>query len=208
LTDRVPPQIEHLTASLARHGVKYIIFGSGGAFLYGANVSPGDLDVCPALDEENLNRLGSVLKEIKARPRVIPGWMTADASAAWTPEPPTEANLDHLFETAFGDFDVVPRPYGPNGKIDRFDFIRLSEQAVTVEIFGETVRIAGIDDLVASKLSQRRVEVIAAPRQRLESHARASATARPAAESIALEGLRQVVAWVFRPRRVRQPQLH
>jgi hypothetical protein len=156
LTDRVPPVIEQLIASLARQGVEYIIFGSGGAFLYGANVSPGDLDVCPALDTDNLERLGCMLIDVKARPRVTPGWMTVEASAVWTPEPPTEANVDHLFETAFGDFDVVPRPYGPNGKIDRFDYDRLCEQAVTVEIFGETVRIAGIDDLVASKLSRRR----------------------------------------------------
>jgi hypothetical protein len=156
LTDRVPPEIERLVASLTRHGVKYIIFGSGGAYLYGADLSPGDLDVCPALDADNLNRLGRMLIEVNARPRVTPGWMTVEASAAWTPEPPTEANLDHLFETAFGDFDVVPRPYGPNGKIDRFDYDRLSDRAETIEIFGETVRIAGTDDLVASKLSRRR----------------------------------------------------
>ena len=64
--------------------------------------------------------------------------------------------FDHLFETAFGDFDVVPYPYGPNGKTDRFDYERLNERAVTTTMFGVPVRVTGIDDLVASKMSRRR----------------------------------------------------
>ena len=50
----VPPEIEALLPSLARHDVRYVVFGSGGALLYGATIAPGDFDICPALDSVSL----------------------------------------------------------------------------------------------------------------------------------------------------------
>ena len=157
--------------------MRYVVFGSGGAWCYGANISPGDFDICPALDLANLTRLGAVLAAIDARPRVIPGWMTAEESAAWAPHPATDANLDHLFKTGFGDLDVVPRPFGPRGKTDRFEFQRLFGRSATVEVAGLPVHVAGIDDLIASKLSQRRAKDLAAlpELERIRDRLRASA---------------------------------
>jgi hypothetical protein len=155
---RTPPAIAPLIERLSRHEVRYVVFGSGGAWCYGANVSHGDFDICPDLDDANLARVAAVLVAIHARPRVIPGWMTPEVSAAWMPEPATDVNLDHLFETDLGDFDVVPCPYGPNGKSDRFDYQRLYVGSAAVEVAGLPVYVAGIDDLIASKLSQRRAK--------------------------------------------------
>ena len=153
---RTSPDIPALLALLARHRVRYVLFGSGGAAAYGAALAPGDLDICPAPDPDNLRRLAAALADAGARPRVIPGWMTAEASAAWTPEPPTLETFDHLFETRFGDLDVVPRPYGPQGDADRFTFETLDAKAVTVPAFGTETRVASLDDLIASKMSRRR----------------------------------------------------
>ena len=153
---RTVPNIPALLAALARYRVRYVLFGSGGAAAYGAALAPGDLDVCPAPDPDNLRRLGAALADIGGRPRVIPGWMTPEASTAWTPEPPTPENVDHLFATDFGDFDVVPRPFGPHGDADRFTFETLDARAVTLRAFGVEVRVASLDDLIASKMSRRR----------------------------------------------------
>ena len=153
---RTRPDVPALLTALARHRVRYVLFGSGGAAAYGADLTPGDLDVCPAPDPDNLRRLGLALVDVGARPRVTPGWMTPEASAAWTPEPPTAENVDHLFETDFGDFDVVPRPYGPRGDADRFTFDTLDARAVTLRAFGVETRVASLDDLIASKMSRRR----------------------------------------------------
>jgi hypothetical protein len=57
---------------------------------------------------------------------------------------------------------VAPHRYGPNGKADRFDYERFNARAVTITTFGASVRAAGIDDLVASKMSRRRNKDLAA----------------------------------------------
>ena len=116
---------------------------------YGANLTPGDLDICPALDEENLQPLANALREMEAKPRYTPGWNTQEECDNWSPHPLTEENFDHLFETALGDLDVVPRPYGPEGKLDRFTYERLNERAITSTTFGVEVRVADLDDLIA-----------------------------------------------------------
>jgi hypothetical protein len=154
--ERTSPQIRDLIAVLDRHGVRFVVFGSAGAYLYGANLSPGDLDICPALDRENLSRLAAALREVGGRPRVIEGWMPEQESLAWRPAPLTEAQFDHLFQTTLGDLDIVPRPYGPHGKSDRFDFENLNDRARTIHIETIEVRVAAVDDLVASKMSRHR----------------------------------------------------
>ena len=176
---RTPPNIPVLLEVLHRHQVQFVVFGSGGAVAWGAQLTPGDLDVCPALDEDNLRRLVAVLQEVDARPRHIPNWNTLEDVERWRPEPLTEAQLDHLFETRFGDLDIVPRPYGPSGADDRFDFAALDARATTTSALGMPVRVAGLEDLVASKMSRRRPKDIAA----LPELERVLALARAAAES-------------------------
>ncbi len=93
------------------------------------------------------------------------------------PDPQVVETFDHLFETAFGDLDVVPYPYGPNGKADHFDYERLNARTVTITTFGVPVRVAGLDDLVASKLLRRRAKGLAAwPQLQGSSHLTAHAT--------------------------------
>ena len=55
----IPPQLELLEV----HGVRYVLTGSVAARVYGVDVQPGDLDITPALDHQNLPRLANVLKD-------------------------------------------------------------------------------------------------------------------------------------------------
>jgi hypothetical protein len=160
--ERTPPRIRDLIAALDRHGVWFVVFGSAGACLYGADLSPGDLDICPALDRVNLIRLASALSELQARPRIIEGWMTDEESLTWRPDPLVESQFDHLFQTSLGDLDVVPRPYGPHGTSDRFEFDSLVDRADSVRVGSVDVRVAAVEDLVASKMSRRRTKDIEA----------------------------------------------
>jgi hypothetical protein len=54
--------------------------------------------------------------------------------------------------------DIVPRPFGPNGKADRFDYERLRKRAVTLYPFNIPIEVAHIDDLIASKMSAWRTK--------------------------------------------------
>ena len=77
-------------------------------------------------------------------------------ASRWQPEPLVVETFDHLFTTTYGYLDIVPFPYGPHGREDRFTFASLDVRAITKAAFGQQIRVAHLDVLIASKLSARR----------------------------------------------------
>lgn len=157
------PDIPALLALLDRHAVRFVITGSVAARLHGVELQPGDLDVVPALDTANLERLVAVLRELEARPpgpfgawttlpngeqKWIPRPTTPEEVAAWTPDVEDESSLDHLYRTRLGDFDVVPRVTGT--------YAELKPRAVRLPAFGHTPWVAHVDDLLARLTVPRR----------------------------------------------------
>lgn len=114
------------------------------------------MDICPATDVANLSALAHLLVDCGAKPRHVPGYSDETACNAWTPEPLAVDTFDCDFATPYGSLDIVPAPYGPHGPQDRFTYDRLAARAVQVVAFGCPVRVAHVDDLVASKMSRRR----------------------------------------------------
>ena len=100
-----------IARELAAAGVRYVLTGSVAAIAYGVPVNPRDFDMAPDLAPENLARLAQVLRRWGGKPVPEPDWadgLTPEQCERWTPDPPTSQNLDHLFETPHGLFDVVP----------------------------------------------------------------------------------------------------
>ena len=153
---REPPHLALLFAALDRHSVRYVLFGTTALVAYGAALSTGDLDICPAPDRENLQRLAALLTEIQARPHSAFDDPEQEKAAFWRPEPLTLETLDSLFQTTIGELDVVPFPYGPHGKLDRFSYESLHIRAVTKTAFDVRIPVAAFEDVVASKLSAHR----------------------------------------------------
>ena len=153
---RRTPDVPALLDALDRHGVRCIVVGSVVALVRGVELTPGDFDVVPATDRENLERLASALREIEAWP---PGpfgdwtrredgrwkWIarpTSDAElAAWRADPGDVSSLDQLFTTRHGDFDVVPRVCGT--------YEELLPRAERVRAFGTEVLVAHFDDVLS-----------------------------------------------------------
>lgn len=63
---RQPPAVARLLAVLDSHDVLYVVTGSSAALLHGVALTPGHLDVTPALDTGNLERLARALVELDA----------------------------------------------------------------------------------------------------------------------------------------------
>lgn len=63
---REPPNVTLLLNLLNEHDVRYLVTGSAAAMLHGVELQPGDLDITPALDRDNLARLARVLEIIEA----------------------------------------------------------------------------------------------------------------------------------------------
>ena len=104
---------------------------------YGGRITPGDLDITPALDSDNLAAIANVMSELDAIPMHDPNWPNCpplDWHFRWSPKPPSLENLDHLMITTVGALDVVPRLCGT--------FEALAPSAVNLDVGGLEVLVA------------------------------------------------------------------
>src|SRR5215471_6198646 len=112
---RERPDVRGLLGVLDQFGVDYVVTGSVAALLLGIHLEPGDLDVTPARDVDNLKRLTRALADLEARqyPDAPFGrWTTEEngeqrwvhfepteadrqARAAWQPDPSDLDSFDH-----------------------------------------------------------------------------------------------------------------
>ncbi len=153
--ERRRPDMPSLLRLLSEAGVAFVVVGSSGAALLGAELVPGDLDICPSPGAGNLRRLASLLREIGARPRVgVPGWVTEEEARAWQPTPDLQA-LELLYETPYGDLDVLAAVIGPGGR-GYLEHKALVADSVTTDVGGIRVVVASPAHLLASKVGARR----------------------------------------------------
>jgi hypothetical protein len=127
---------------LERHRVRYVLIGAAAARIAGAPVVTEDVDVTPAADRVNLERLAGALIELGARPRApepggIPFTIEPDVlgdSEMWT------------LTTAAGDLDICFAPLGTKG----YDDLR---REASRERLGRdlTVDVASLRDVIRSK---------------------------------------------------------
>jgi hypothetical protein len=159
------PVFDPLSAlrTLVRHEVRFVLIGGFAGALRGSPVITGDLDVCYARDEPNLERLADALRALDAHLRGAP------------PEVPFRLDArtlragDHFtFATSAGAVDCLGMPAGTSGYPD------LDSKATDEEVDGVTIRVASLDDLIRMKRAAGRpkdriaVEWLSALRDELE----------------------------------------
>jgi hypothetical protein len=146
---------------LERHGLRYVVIGAVAAIIHGYPLSTQDLEVTPARDPENLERLAGALRELEARLRVPRG--------PGVPFPIDAVMLSRgevwALTTKAGPLDLVYLPAGTQGYDD------LRRDAREIDIGGVTVPVASLPDVIRSKEAAGRPRDIAqlpALRQTLE----------------------------------------
>ena len=157
------PDLAALLAVLDDHAVAYVIGGSVGAMAHGApDVTPGDLDIIPATDPDNLARLADALAALGAELPVEPGeWRTDEAGEhAWVQDgiarparpldPDEPDSFDHSFPTSLGRLDVVPRIAGA--------YAELRARATRLAIAGREAWVAHPSDILAGMTGPRRAK--------------------------------------------------
>lgn len=150
--------------TLDRHGVRFILIGGYAAAIRGSPVITGDVDICYARDDENLERLAEALTDLGATLRGAP------------PDVPFQLDAKTLkrgdaftFSTTAGPLDCVGTPAGTAG------FEDLDAEATDEDLDGLTVRVASIEDLMRMKRAAGRpkdliaLEWLGAVREELES---------------------------------------
>jgi hypothetical protein len=137
------PDLSRLLRLLERHGVRYLVIGAQAAVIHGVPVVTEDLDITPARDDENLERLASALSEIEPRLRT-----TSDPAGVPLP---VDAQLlataaTWNLTTRLGELDIAFEPTGTRGYDD------LRRGADTIELAdGLNVQVASLADVIRSK---------------------------------------------------------
>jgi hypothetical protein len=132
-----------ILAVLDRHGVAYVLIGGYAALLHGSTLPTTDIDITPRRDRENLTKLVAALNELDARIRV-----SADDEPLPFRTSPESLSTVTVLNVApkFGDLDLVVQPAGfPTG------YEGLAPDATVETIAGVDVRVATLDDVIASK---------------------------------------------------------
>lgn len=147
---------EYILQALNRYGVAYVVVGGIAAVAHGSTLLTEDVDIAPARDRKNLDRLAAALRELGACTRTEgePTGVAFPCDGAFLAAQPTMLNL----VTDYGDVDLTLAPSGfPNG------FADLVDNAIAIDVGdGTQTRIASLADVIASKRAAGRRKDIAA----------------------------------------------
>jgi predicted nucleotidyltransferase len=133
-------RLHELLRRLSEHGVDFVVVGGVAVILQASPRFTKDLDICYASEQENLDRLGDVLTEIRARLRDI------DEDLPFVPEGRALRQTQILtLTTDDGGLDLLFEPDGSPG------YPALRRRADKIDIGGIVVHVASIEDLIAMK---------------------------------------------------------
>jgi len=137
-----------LFAALADAGVRHVVIGGWAVNAHGYVRTTKDIDLCPAPDRENLERLARLLVSLESRQLGL-----EDFAAAELPGDPTDPESLALggnfrVETKLGIVDLMQWLDSTEGELEYADLVRT---AVAAEPFGIPIRVCSLDHLIAMK---------------------------------------------------------
>jgi hypothetical protein len=142
--------VERILATLDRHHVDYLVVGGISTRLHGALRPTKDFDCLPERSRDNLARLGAAMRELNARLRVA---ALTDAEAQQLPTRIDATSLQQMqlstWRTDAGDFDVLADMPDRHGR--RVTYEDLAPRCITIGVGGLSIRVADLDDVIASK---------------------------------------------------------
>ena len=134
-------------AALHRNGVDYVAIGGIAANAHGSRRLTLDVDIIPAPEDSNFQRLADALDELGAPP-------TAVDSSFRDLDPRDSFDLARArilkLATTAGDLDVL------NSALGAPPYADLRGRAVEVEVRGTPVRVASLDDVISMKRASGR----------------------------------------------------
>lgn len=144
------PDLPRIAATLARHRVEYLFVGGIAARAHGAGRVTYDVDCVPRLTWDNLDRLAAAMRELHARLRV--GGLS-DEEATRLPVQLSGSALARMeistWRTDAGDLDIIADIPDRDGRHLSYD--SLAARAAELNLDGIVVRVAALDDVIASK---------------------------------------------------------
>lgn len=153
-------QVAELVGLLDRHRVRYVVVGGLAGTVHGSARVTFDIDLVPEWTDENLDRLACALRECEA------ALYRKDEGA------PVEVAIDSAtlkgfevstWRTRLGDVDLVAgTPTSRRGTLAGYE--ALAGRAHRRDVFGVTILVADLDDVIESKQAlAREADLVALP---------------------------------------------
>jgi hypothetical protein len=139
-----PLDAQRILEELTRHEVDYVLVGGMAAQTHGNTRMTNDVDLIPAPNPQNLDRLAGALRALDARV-LNPGHEDLEVDAKMLPR----ATIWQL-ATPHGDIDVLQDPPGAA------PYPGLRKRALVISLDEARVPVAGRDDLIRMKLARGR----------------------------------------------------
>lgn len=155
-------EFERILEVLHSHDVRYVVVGAVAAIAQGSPLPTEDIDVTPARDPANIERLALALDELDARLRVVdkPEGVPFPFDATFL-----QGNDIWNLTTPYGHLDLIFVPAGTRGYDD------LRRDAIMVDFGTVQAPMASLVDVIRSKQASGRTKDAAqlpALRQTLE----------------------------------------
>jgi hypothetical protein len=139
-----PLDAQRILEELTRHEVDYVLVGGLAAQTHGNTRMTNDVDLIPAPDPRNLDRLAGALRALDARV-LNPGHEELEIDARMLPR----ATIWQL-ATPHGDVDVLHDAPGAA------PYPELRKRALVISLDAARIPVAGRDDLIRMKLARGR----------------------------------------------------
>jgi predicted nucleotidyltransferase len=142
-----PPELhtDEILRRLTTRGVDFVVIGGVAAILHGSPRNTFDLDICFAPDQTNLDTLGDVLVDLKAKLRGV------KEEVPFVPDGQSLRKIELLtLTTSAGWFDLLRLPPGAP------PYERLRRNADRYDLGDFVVSVASIEDLIAMKQTAKR----------------------------------------------------
>jgi predicted nucleotidyltransferase len=140
-----PLELRELFRALAEQGVDYLVIGGVAAQVHGRRRTTKDLDVIPAPDSENFERLTAALVALDAHPAEL-----GPAAPTPTAEQLRIASIVPPLSTRHGDLHILNDVPGATA------YAGMRARALTTDLDGIALRIVGVDDLIRMKRASGR----------------------------------------------------
>jgi predicted nucleotidyltransferase len=133
-------ELNQLLQRLAEAKIDFVIVGGFAAMLHGSSLLTRDLDVCAILTSENVEKLREVFRELHPVHRMT------SPRISFLDNPDSGIPLNNLYlQTDLGPLDLLSKITGVG------DFERVRAASIQVELFGQTVNVMAIEDLIQAK---------------------------------------------------------
>jgi hypothetical protein len=140
------PDLRALLKRLIQNNIDFVLVGGFACVVHGSSLVTEDIDICIAINEEQIKKLRNALKDLSPKHRMNPNFKPSFLS-----HPQKLEGVNNIYlETDFGVLDILSevRPVG--------DFEAIKSRAITISLFDQECHVISLDDLIKVKESMTR----------------------------------------------------